>query len=224
MASTNAFLPAGNRASTPKLNNAFARALATEKEQSLNSGSANPTIDSSNLFSQALAKTGGNLSPDFMKSINEQDWLSQQKEQKAEQHKEIHRQQRHREINQLDYVEVLNRQKSQDLAEIEQIKVEILNIIEQVKVLADDAHNTLLTQVTDTGERGSYFKVFFANLRNYIMLIRQRVKSGSAWLHQSTQKSSKAKKGMQIAGRGHQKTSTIQNMMHHERNSSYFGG
>jgi hypothetical protein len=98
-------------------------------------------------------------------------------------------------------------------------------LAKDVSKFEKEIERTLLTEVVEPGQTGSYFINFFHKLRSFIMLLRQKIKSASTWAKTAQSKKKKKSKqpGLQIGGLAHEKTSTIQDMMHHERSSTYGG-
>ncbi|PIR60321.1 MAG: hypothetical protein COU67_02485 [Candidatus Pacebacteria bacterium CG10_big_fil_rev_8_21_14_0_10_44_54] len=204
--------------------NPFARALA-ESEKSSYDSPANTT--GKNDLSEALARTGGQL-PDFQNQ-NSPDFLRQQQADLAEKQKhEALRKKLHDQINPVDARDIFSAREKQVTEEIEQLRQELKLLVGDVAKFEKEVELTLMTEVVDPGLQGKYFLNFFQQLRSFIMLLRQKIKSARTWSSAFSQKSKKKKKhkggaGMIVEGQGHEKTSTVQDMMHHERSSSYGG-
>lgn len=200
--------------------NPFARALAeTEKSSDLKDGPQG--LDA---FRQALAKSRSGKHSDFPQdgagSVDPDFFQQQQEELRKQQEKELLRKRLHDRVNPIDNQALFDARDKQVKDQINKLRQELKMLSVEVKVLNKEVELTLMTKITEPGEKGAYFLAFFDQLRSLIMLLRKNVKSASTWL-QSHQ--GKQKKGMQIRGKNHQKTSTVQNMMHHERSSSYAG-
>jgi hypothetical protein len=237
MASTNLTKPAAS-AKYGQLSNPLARAMA-ETEQSLGrGGDQNHQLhDNTKLFSDALSKTGGSFdfdnfpqNADNSQSAFDQsaDWEQQQLEWQNQQKKEALHKKLHDQINPVDLVDVYNAKENQVKKEIDELRKELQLLVQDVKKFDKQVEVTLMTAVGHPGQEGKYYITFFQKLRSFIMLLRQKIKSASTW---ATQLNGKKKKkaghfntGMVIDGAGYEKTSTVQDMMHHERSNAYSGG
>lgn len=202
--------------------NPFARALA-ETEQSTYS-QANTTADNKSPFSDALARTGGQfgdlsngVSPDFLKQQQEQ---MLKERQRAALRKKLHDQ-----INPTEQTALFDAREREVKREIDQLRQELKMLAKDISKFEREVELTLMTEVVEPGQSGTYFINFFHKLRSFIMLLRQKVKSASTWIKASKRKKRKKSKqpGLQIGGLSHEKTSTVQDMMHHERSSTYGG-
>lgn len=212
--------PKANKASV----NPFARALA-ETEQNAFSQPPRPQTEQKSPFSDALAKTGGNfgdltngISPDFLQR--------QQEDLLKEKQREALRKKLHDQVNPVDTTALFDAREREVKKQIDRLREELKLLVKDVAKFEKDVELTLMTEVVEPGQQGVYFINFFQKLRSFIMFLRQKVKSASTWLRASKGKAKKKKgkqPGMVIGGLGHEKTSTVQDMMHHERSSSYGG-
>ncbi len=212
--------------------NPFAQALAeAERERQFSGAGPNQTQDSSNLFRDALAQTGGNFG-DLSNTQNDlqggADFEEQQRQLEAQRKKEALRRKLHDQVNPVDTIDVFNAREQKVKQEIDHLRQELKLLVHEVADFHKEVELTLMTEVSHPGQDGKYYLNFFQQLRNFIMLLRQKISSAKTW---STQLNSKKKKksgkfapGMMIGGQDHEKTSTIQDMMHHERSSQYSGG
>jgi hypothetical protein len=204
--------------------NPFARALA-ETEQSAYNKPQDPQGGVQSPFSEALTKTGGNfsdlsnnVSPDFLQ--HQQDEMLKQKQREAL------RKKLHDQVNPVDSTALFDAREREVKKQIDSLRQELKLLARDVTKFEKEVELTLMTEVVDPGQQGVYFINFFHQLRSLIMLLRQKVKSASTWLKASKGKQKKkkgAQPGMVIGGLDHEKTSTVQDMMHHERSSSYGG-
>ncbi len=202
--------------------NPFARALAeTEQNTYSQVGGAS---DAQSPFSDALARTGGqfgdlsnNISPDFMKQ--------QQEELLKQKQREALRKKLHDQINPTEQTALFDAREREVKKQIDQLRSELKLLAKDVSKFEKEVEMTLMTEVTEPGQSGTYFINFFHKLRSFIMLLRQKIKSASTWMKASNGKKKKKSKqpGLQIGGLAHEKTSTVQDMMHHERSSTYGG-
>lgn len=208
--------------------NPLARALA-ETEQSLGRGGQSHT-DSTSLFSDALAKAGGNF--DFNNfdnnSYDQQDALAEQQRQaEAQRKKELMRRKLHDQVNPVDLVDVYNAREKKVKEEIDKLRSELQLLVQEVKKFDNQVQLTLMTEVAHPGQDGKYYITFFQQLRTFIMLLRQKIKSASTWatqLNGKKKKRSKTGPNLNMAGAAYEKTSTVQDMMHHERSTQFGGG
>jgi hypothetical protein len=206
--------------------NPFARALADAEREKQGSMAMPPgaTQDSSSLFSDALARSGGSFT-DTQQPSN--DWAAEQQRQvEAQQKKEALRRKLHDQINPVDSVDIFSAREQQVKREIDQLRQELRLLVVDVASFHKEVELTLMTEVVDPGQSGTYYLTFFQRLRSFIMLLRQKISSAKTWATQLHGKSSKKKQrnGLVVGGLDHEKTSTIQDMMHHERSSQYSGG
>lgn len=204
-------------------NNPFARALA-ETEKSLSAGNAAASQDQNLSFSQALAQHGDSLQEPSLA-----DALKQQQEAEKLKKKEVLRQRLHDQVNPVDMVNVFNRREKQVKQEIEQIRKELKALVQDIKVLHQEIDIAVMQEVVNPGQDGSYYLNFFQQLRTFIMLLRQRVKSAQTWARQMNAKSAKRKRhgkfstGVDMSGNSFEQTAAIFDTMHHERSTAYSG-
>lgn len=207
--------------------NPFAQALADAEREKQLSGNPTQAQDSSQVFSDALARTGGQFSDlPFDQTQNQQlDWEEQQRQAVEKQKKEAARKRLHDQINPVDSVDVFNARETQVKQEIDKLRYELKMLAQDVAKFEKEVDITLMSNVSHPGQDGKYYLTFFQQLRSFIMLLRQKIKSASTWATQMHGKSKKKQRmGMMIGGQDHEKTSTIQDMMHHERSTAYSGG
>ncbi len=231
--------PLASPARKPPTVNPFAKAMADmerEKPATGDNSGVNPQDASSKLFSDALARTGGQFGdfnygqPDqstdnAQNPANNVDWQAEQQRQLEKQQLEAAHKRRHDQINPVDTIDVFNARENQVKKEIDQLRQELKLLATDVIKFEKEVDITLMTQVVNPGQDGKYYISFFQQLRSFIMLLRQKIKSASTWATQMHGKSKKKQRmGMMIGGTGYEKTSTIQDMMHHERSSQYSGG
>ncbi|NCN45708.1 MAG: hypothetical protein COU63_04285 [Candidatus Pacebacteria bacterium CG10_big_fil_rev_8_21_14_0_10_36_11] len=203
--------------------NPFAQALV-ETESHAHQARQETGKNESQLFSEALAKTGGNLEPKG-KNSSQNDLLAQQQaELKKQAERDALRKKLHDQINPVDNHEIYAARQERELKEINQLKKEIALLMSDLGSLQKEAEVTLMTQITQPGQEGSYYKNFFAKLRSFIMLLRQKVKSARTW---AKQMNSRKKKMSQRRGGGmvvdSQETKFVQDTMHHEKSTAFSG-
>ncbi|PIY80876.1 MAG: hypothetical protein COY80_00470 [Candidatus Pacebacteria bacterium CG_4_10_14_0_8_um_filter_42_14] len=202
--------------------NPFARALAEIEKSAL---SSRPQQTPGETLSEALARTGGSF-PDSRQSQPSPDALKEQQELAAQKEKrEALRRKLHDQVNPVNAKDIFDARAEQVSKEIDEIRRELQLLAKDVGAFQKDVEITLMTEVVDVGERGAYFKNFFAQLRAFIMLLRQKIKSARTWANASAQKAKKKKRrGGAIEGSGYEKTSQVQEMMNHEKSSSISAG
>ena len=205
--------------------NPFARALAeTEKSTDFQPNSSSSTgLDA---FREALMKAqGGDASSKATAGLGDmqsEDYFEQQKEEmRRQQERAMLRKKLHDRVNPVDTQALFDARDKQVKDQIDKIRHELKMLSGEVTSLNKEVELTLMTKISDPGEKGAYYLTFFDQLRSLIQLLRKNVKSASTWLQSHK---GKQKKGLQITGKNYQKTSTVQNMMHHERSNSYAGG
>jgi len=203
--------------------NPFARALA-ETEKPRGTAQENPESPKLNPFSEALARTGGNLptnnSPEDQQRWQEQQQLQMEKQRK----KEVLRQKLHDQVNPVDMRAVYDAREKEVKKEIEELRRELKLLVRDVAQFEKEIELTVMAEVATPGLTGKYYLNFFRNLRSFIMLLRQKIKSARTWSTQFNAKQKKKKRGgLHIDGAAHEQTKTVFDMMHHERSTVYSG-
>ena len=210
--------------------NPFARALAETEKQS---PGFPPQADTSNPFSDALTRTGGHFPDDTnpyaadsaANTSTQPDWEQQQAEAEAQRKRELMRQRLHQQVNPVE-TDIFSAREKKVKEEIDKLRQELKMLATDVAKFDKEVEVTLMSEVSQPGQEGKYYISFFQQLRSFIMLLRQKIKSARTWATQlhSKKKKRKGAPGMVIGGQTHEQTSTIQDMMHHERTSAYSGG
>lgn len=194
--------------------NPFARALAeAERERATYPQGASDSVPSN---SEAASQPADGMYPDVEK---------QQKESARLQRLEQMRRKLHAEINPIDMQPVFDARQKQVEEQILALRSDLKGLNRDVAKFTKEVEVTLMTRIVKPGQTGSYFITFFGKLRSLIMLLRQNIKSASTCLNISKGKAHKKGKqpGLVVAGQDHEQTSTIQDMMHHERSNNYAG-
>ncbi len=214
--------PQGSKSMSGSIN-PFARALA-ETENSYSSPQK-PMDAPLNPFSEALARAGGAFPQDTSKNT---DWQEQQRALLEKQrNKEILRKKLHDQVNQIDMRAVYDAREKQVKREIDQLRAELKLLAKEVGAFHKEIEVTLHTEVGHPGQTGKYYLTFFRDLKNFIILLRQKIHSARTWatqFHAKQKKKQRGSAGLQIAGQQHEQTKTVYDMMHHERSSTYSGG
>lgn len=200
--------------------NPFAAALAETEKHSYSE--PQPQASPVNPFSEALSRTGGAL-PNFDQAQSREKQAAEAREQ---QRKEVLRKRLHDQVNPVDTVDLFNAREKKVKEEIEAIRKELEFLIQDIKAVARGFDIEIQKAIVDPGFEGKYHISLFQKFRLFIHLLRQRVKSGGSWATMLNGKKGKKKRsgpGMEM-GTGHEKTSTVHDMMHNERSSMYSGG
>ncbi len=205
--------------------NPFARALSeTEKI------SGRPNASQADL---AQTFSSGLMQPPLSAEARQQqetDRLRREQQQRLlEAEKKRRRQKLHERINPVETTDVFSARKREVAKQIEKLRAELQALVQDVKKFHQEVEVSLLSQVTDPGENGAYYLNFFQKLRQLIILLRKKISSARTWATQMNAKSKKKKArkgkrpGLEIAGTKSEKTSTVFDMMHHERSNAYGG-
>lgn len=187
--------------------NPFARALAEARGAAGETG-PNPTL-----------KPDAAL-PAFQPEQQQQQLLEQQRRERL-------RLELHRRVNPVDQKDIFNARRQQAEREVEQIRLELqreMSLLNQeVEGLARDIDTALMNRVVDTGEQGKGAKGYFAKIREFITLLRQKVHSARTWA--TTLSGKKSKQGaLNFHAKGHAQTKNVWDTMHHERQLARAGG
>lgn len=207
--------------------NPFAQALAETEREKQFSGDQIPS-NNTDLFSDALARTGGSFADMNQANQGSYDPAEQQRVLEEQRKKEMMRKKLHDQINPVNTIDIFNAREKQVKREIESLRKELKALVVEVQDFHKEVEVTLMTEIVNPGEQGKYYINFFQQLRNLIMLLRQKISSAKTWATQLNGKKSKKRSklgpGLQVGGQDYEKTSTIQDMMHHERSNAYSGG
>lgn len=209
----------------------FARALASS-ELEKNSYSKAPNVRASNPFAEALSKTGGHLPQDFgandLGSMSEYDQQRQLQKMEEQRKKEALRQRLHREINPVDMHDVFKASSERVKKELEEVRRELQMLVQELKMMYKEVDIAVQGQIVNQGTEAKGLRTYFAKLRAFIMLLRQKVHSARTWQQQANTKKSKKnrkiKGGMILESGGHQETKSVWDTMHHEVSASTSGG
>jgi len=199
--------------------NPFARALSETEKTS--GGQVSNTAHLPDSFSSGLMQH-----QPFSTDVMRQQQAEQLKKRQAEALKAKRRKELHDRINPVETKDIFSARKKQVEEQIAKLRTELKALAQEVKQFHKEIEVSLLSEVTDPGENGAYYLNFFQKLRALIMLLRQRIRSARTWATQmnTKRKKKKGKKpGLEIAGTKSEKTSTVFDMMHHERSNAYGG-
>ena len=206
--------------------NSFARALAESEKSTYGQKSDLSDLNAdSNLFGEALAKTGGQL-PEDIDLKERAKWLEQMAERRK---KEQLRQKRHDQVSPVDQEEIFNAQKQRTKKELEEVRKELKKLSGEIAKFHQEVEVQVTQEVVEQGREGIGLKSYFQKLRDVIILLTKRVQNARTWMQQQAQVNKKKKqqrkiRGGILAGPGKtQETRAVFDMMHHERSSAYSG-
>ncbi|MBU1885873.1 hypothetical protein KKE34_04695 [Patescibacteria group bacterium] len=203
--------------------NPFARALS-ESEKGAYASDTQKTNSSSDVLSEALAKTGGQIpektSPDKLKK--------QEIELKKEHKKAELRQKLHDQINPIDQSEIFSGYKERTRKELEEVRKQLKHFAKAVTKFYKEVDIQTTQTVTDQGVEGIGLKAKFAKLKAFLILLTKQINSQTTWLQQSNVRKNQMKnrkiKGGMVMGKGKAQSKAVFDMMHHERSTAYSGG
>ncbi len=203
--------------------NPFARALAeAEKLASQNNGQSGSKSEPG--FPGFPSMDGLNSLNQFGGSQFDQEALIAEQQEKAK--KERLRRQLHDQINPVDSTRIFDARQKQVKEEIDKLRHELKALSQEVSAFHKEIELTLMTEVgSHPGMDGKYYLNFFQQLRAFIMLLRQKIKSARTWASAAGQKKKKKMvgAGIVIDGAAHEQTKSVYDMMHHERSNAYGG-
>src|SRR3989344_5402896 len=142
--------------------NPFAKALAETEQGTSGSKPKNPN----SLLSEALARTGGQLSNPADQSP--QDLQDQQAEWQRQQQKEALKRRLHQEINPVDTHDIFSRQEERVKQELEKTRQELKALAQEIASWRMDVDIAASQAIVNPGRGGSYYVSFFQQLRNFI--------------------------------------------------------
>ena len=193
-------------------NNMFARALAeTEKRSASNSGNSSFLKKDSSKTSQTLF---GKDNQNFLEK--------KQQELKEEQKRKELREKLHKKVNPVEQTDIFDARKEQVQKEIEDIRKELKSLAKEISKFYAEVDLTLDQNVADPGMKGTYHINFFQKLKQFIILLRQKVHSARTWAKQMKAKKKKrsVRQGLDFGGN---EAKATHDMLHHERSNAYTG-
>lgn len=198
------------KSSSPKSVNPFAGSLL-ENEQKANGSSQHSQNDESfNPFANALLNNSKSADID-----NDPNLLRRQQEEALlAQKKEILRKKLHDKVNPVDSHELFSAREAKTKEELNQVRRELQLLITDIKDLSLEISIAVDQEVVQPGlDGGNYYQNFFHQLRQLIMLLRQKVSSARSWAVQMQNKNKKKR------GLNYKSTKGVQDSLHNERNS-----
>lgn len=199
------------KSASQKQTNPFASSLLeNEKKIDKPALSTNQADEVFNPFANALLNSPGATS-DF----NNQEFLQkQQKEALQAQRRDALRKKLHDRVNPVNTYELFSAKEEKSKEELNNVRRELELLIGDLKDLSSDISIVVNQDVVNPGiDGGSYYQNFFHQLRQLIMLMRQKVSSARSW---SMQMRAKGKKKQ---GLNYKKTKDVQASINNERNS-----
>lgn len=204
--------------------NPFARALAESEKRTYSK--QNSSKPDHNLWSEALAKTGGEFPQEFnQQNLSPEQTEIWQQKLKEEQQRERLRQKLHDQVNPVDKREIFNAQEEKTKKDLEEVREELKKLSQEIKKFHQEVDIQLTQNVVKQGQDGIGLKSYFQKLREFIILLTKQVKSARTWMQQQNKVSHKRKirGGVLLTGRGPQESKAVFDMMHHERSNAYSG-
>lgn len=190
--------------------NPFAGSLLENEQKNQSSASLQPAeslID--NPFAQALRSSSAQSNLE-----NQDSARRQQEEALLAQKKEALRKKLHDRVNPVNTYELFSAQEEKSKEELNQVRQELELLIADVQGLSQDIEMAVTQDVVMPGlDGGVYYQNFFHQLRQLIMLLRQKVSSARSWAQQMQTKSKKR------YGLNYKKTKDVHSGMNNERNA-----
>lgn len=208
---------------SPKKKNAmnpFAKALAEQEKQAYGK---NPDPNSNNPLGEALARTGAS---GLNQDLNSPETIAQtQEDLEKKQKKELLRKKLHDQVNPVDQIDVFNAREQRVKQEIEKVRRELKLLAQEIAKLHHEVDIVVTQEIVNPGQEGQYYLNFFAQLRKFIMMLRQKVHSARTWAKQMQAKKRKQQRGPSLEFKGSQKAETVHTILDNsELNNSYSGG
>lgn len=147
----------------------------------------------------------------------------QQRDMLEKQRRDRLRMELHRRVNPVDQKDVFDARKQQAKREVEEIRHELQLLTEEMKGMVQDIDIQLMGQVTDVGLTGTGAKSYFAKLKEFIILLREKIHSARTWATTLGGKQAK-QAGLNFKAKGYNQTKNIFDTMHHERQIARAGG
>lgn len=203
--------------------NPFARALAeTEQRRSQTaSSSPNNNIDSQNLFDSSTSNSlSSGLTSQDNSIFNGNEYQKQLEQQQEDLKKKQMREKLHRMINPVEQTDIFSAREEKRKKDINKVREDLKALAEEIAKFYKEIDITLTQDVVSPGQSGVYHENFFEKLRQFIQMIRQRVKSARTWAQQAKRKQQKKrhKFGLDFAN---QEAKSAHDMMHHERSNAF---
>lgn len=213
--------PTGYQSNQPDKNALFSEAMARA------GGNFPASTDKQSAFSQAMqASNAGRDADPFSQALEQQNQQKLIEDEKKRQQKEAVSKKLHDQVNPVDTHELFSARERKVSQDLEATRAEIEALARDIKKLHKEISIASAQIIVTPGDDGAYYVSFLQKLRNFIMLLRQKVKSASSWAQQAQSKKSKKRgktPGLEINGKQNEQTKTVFDMMHHERSNAYSG-
>ncbi len=160
---------------------------------------------------------------------NQAELDKQREEIERKQKYEQQRRELHKKVNPVEQTEVFNAREAEVEKKIESLRQELKLLAKDVKEFNKEIDMTLMDEVKNPGQDGTYYINFFEKLKKFIILLRKRIKSARTWAQQMQSKKKKKKKkkgpGLNMEGASKsEKTTTVHDMMNSEVGGTYGSG
>lgn len=190
--------------------NPFAGSLLENEQKNNGFLSAQPEEKTkSNPFAEALRNNSTQSNLETQKSARKQ-----QEELLLAQRKEALRKKLHDKVNPVNTYELFSAKEEKSKEELNQVRKELSLLIADVEGLSQDIEMAVAQDIVMPGlDGGTYYQNFFHQLRQLIMLLRQKVGSARSWAQQMQAKGKKKK------GLNYKSTKGVQSSMNNERNA-----
>ncbi len=186
----------------------FADSLVENEQKSKQFPNAK-IADEINPFANALLNSSGQNQDAF----SGENILRQQEEWLLKQKKDALRRKLHEQINPVNTYDIFSAKEEKSKEELNQVRKELELLIADIKGLNQDVEIAVAQDVVAPGSEGaSYYHNFFFQLRQFILLLRQKVSSARSWAQQMQSKSKKR------YGLNYKKTKDVHQGMNNERN------
>jgi len=184
--------------------------LENEQKAAATSPSVGKNDEAFNPFANALLNSPGATSD----SDNPELLRKQQEEALLAQKKEALRKKLHDKVNPVNTYELFSAKEEKSKEELNQVRKELELLINDIKDLNSDISIAVSQDVVSPGlDGGSYYHNFFHQLRQLIMLMRQKVGSARSWAQQMQVK------GKKKQGLNYKTTKGVQSSINNERNA-----
>ncbi|AKM81658.1 MAG: hypothetical protein UT13_C0001G0700 [Candidatus Pacebacteria bacterium GW2011_GWF2_38_9] len=200
-----------SKANSQKTISPFAGSLLENEQKSPGSSpNQNRSEQDSNSFANALLNSSGR-----MDEAENQDLLrKQQEELLLKQKKEALRKKLHDRVNPVDSYDLFSAKEEKSKKELNEVRKELELLIADIKDLSQEIEAAVSQDIVAPGiDGGSYYTNFFHQLRQLIMLLRQKVGSASSWAQQMQGK------GKKKQGLNYKKTKDVHSGFNNERNA-----
>lgn len=190
--------------------NPFAGSLLENEQKNSNSSPNDYSEKTTNPFANALL----NSSDTNYDAPSTEQLTKQQAETILQQKKEVLRKKLHDKVNPVNTYELFSSREKQSKEELNQVRKELELLVADIKGLGQDIEIVVAQDVVMPGiDGGTYYQNFFFQLRQFIMLLRQKVGSARSWAQQMQAK------GKKKYGLNYKKTKDVHSGMNNERNA-----